>query len=150
MKTIIRRICEKEQEQVIIECTEITPEIRSLKEYAKGIGNSITGTIDGKMKKVPLEEILYLEVVDEKVFAYLTKEVLEVKGRLYEYEENLSGKGFVRISKSALLHLSKMKSIQPSLNRKFIAELSNGEQLVISRQYAKGLKSVLLKGEWNR
>lgn len=149
MKTIIRKISEKDKELVTIECVEVTQEIMNLKSYADGVGNSIAGTIDGKLVEASLGDILYFEAVDEKVFAYLEKNVIEVKGRLYEYESRLAEKGFVRISKSILLHLTKVENISPTLNRKFIAELSNGEQVIISRQYVKTLKEVLLGGKAN-
>lgn len=149
MKTIIREISDRENEQVTIECVEVTQEILNLKSYADGVGNRISGMIGGRLTDASLGDILYFEAVDEKVFAYLAKEVMEVKGRLYEYEERLSAKGFARISKSVLLHLNKVENIRPALNRKFIAELSNGEQVMISRQYVKPLKKILLGGKAN-
>ncbi len=149
LKTVISKISVKENEQVTIECVEVTQEIMNLKSYAEGVGNSIAGTIDGKMTEASLSDILYFEAVDESVFAYLEKDVMAVKGRLYEYEKRLSEKGFVRISKSILLHLNKVENIRPALNRKFIAELSNGEQVMISRQYVKPLKEVLFGGKAN-
>lgn len=149
MKTIIREISDRENEQVTIECVEVTQEILNLKSYAEGVGNRIAGMIGGRITDVSLSDILYFEAVDEKVFAYLEKDVMEVKGRLYEYEERLSEKGFARISKSVLLHLNKVENISPALNRKFIAELSNGEQVMISRQYVKPLKKILLGGKEN-
>lgn len=149
MKTIIRKISERDNEQVTIECVEVTQEILNLQAYSEGVGNSIAGMIDGKLTKVLLGDIMYFEAVDEKVFAYLKKEVMEVKGRLYEYENRLAEKGFVRISKSVLLHLRKVENIRPAFNRKFIAELSNGEQVMISRQYVKSMKEVLWGGKVN-
>lgn len=149
MKTIIRKISDKHDEQVTIDCVEVTQEIVNLKSYAEGVGNSIAGTIDGRLTEASLGDILYFEAVDEKVFAYLEKAVMEVRGRLYEYENRLSEKGFVRISKSILLHLNKVENLRPALDRKFIAELSNGEQVMISRQYVKTLKEVLLGGKAN-
>lgn len=149
MKTIIRKISNKDSELVTIDCVEITQEILNLKSYADGVGNSISGMIAGRHTEVLLSDIMYFEAVDEKVFAYLEKDVMEVKGRLYEYENRLAEKGFVRISKSVLLHLNKVENISPALNRKFIAELSNGEQVMISRQYIKPLKDVLLGGKVN-
>lgn len=149
MKTILKKISDKDKEQVTIECVEVTQEILTLQAYAEGVGSSISAVIDGRMANVSLGDILYFEAVDEKVFAYLAGEVAEVKGRLYEYESSLSQKGFVRISKSVLLHLKKVNSISPAPGRKFIAELCNGECVVISRQYIKYVKQILLGGKIN-
>lgn len=149
MKTVLEQASEKSEEQVTIRCVEVTQEIRNLQAYAEGVGNSITATVDGKTVNVPLRDILYFEAVDERVFVYLPRQVGEVKGRLYEYEDLLGEKGFVRVSKSVLLRLSAIGSIQPTLGRKFLAELEGGERVIISRQYIKTLREMLLGGNVN-
>ena len=53
---------------------------------------------------------------------------------------------FLRVSKSMLLNLMKIRSIQPALNGRLVAVLQSGEEAIISRSYVKALKSAL-KGE---
>lgn len=149
MKTVIHTIFDKADEQVTIDCCEVTQEILNLRNHAESVGGSITGVTDGKSVVLPLSAILYFEAVDERVFAYTESDVADVRGRLYEYEERLSDKGFVRVSKSVLVHLDKIRSIAPSPGRKFEAELCNGERVIISRQYAAHLKTILLGGKVN-
>lgn len=149
MKTVIHTIADKADEQVTIDCCEVTQEILNLRDHAESVGGSITGVTDGKSVVLPLSAILYFEAVDERVFAYTESDVADVRGRLYEYEERLSDKGFVRVSKSVLVHLGKIRSIAPSPGRKFEAELCNGERVIISRQYAAHLKRILLGGKVN-
>ena len=149
MKTVIHTIPDKAEEKVTIECCEVTQEIINLRDHAESVGGSISGITGGKSVILPLSDILYFEAVDEKVFAYTEGDVTDVRGRLYEYEERLSDKGFARISKSVLVHLSKIESIAQSPGRKFEAELCNGERVIISRQYAADLKKILLGGKVN-
>ena len=149
MKTVIRTTADKSDEKVTIDCCEVTQEIINLRDHAESIGSSISGISDGKSVVLPLSDILYFEAVDEKVFAYTENDVADVRGRLYEYEDRLAEKGCVRISKSVLVHLSKVRSISPSPGRKFEAELCNGERVIISRQYAAELKKILLGGKVN-
>lgn len=149
MKTVINQISEKADEMVTIDCCEITQEIVNLRDFAESVGDCISGMTEGKSVILPLSDILYFEAVDEKVFAYTKGDVADVRGRLYEYEERLSAKGFARISKSVLVHLNKIKSIAPSPGRKYEAELLNGERVIISRQYAADLKRILLGGKVN-
>ncbi len=149
MKTVIRTTADKSDEKVTIDCCEVTQEIINLRDHAESIGSSISGISDGKSVVLPLSDILYFEAVDEKVFAYTENDVADVRGRLYEYEDRLAEKGFVRISKSVLVHLSKVRSISPSPGRKFEAELCNGERVIISRQYAANIKKVLFGGKIN-
>ena len=149
MRTIIRNATDKSEEKVTIDCCEVTQEIINLRDHAESVGGNIAGTTDGKSVILPLSDILYFEAVDEKVFAYTESDVADVRGRLYEYEERLSDKGFARISKSVLVHIIKIKGIAPSPGRKFEAELCNGERVIISRQYAADLKKILLGGKVN-
>ena len=149
MKTVIRTTADKSDEKVTIDCCEVTQEIINLRDHAESIGSSISGISDGKSVVLPLSDILYFEAVDEKVFAYTENDVADVRGRLYEYEDRLAEKGFVRISKSVLVHLSKVRSISPSPGRKFEAELCNGERVIISRQYTANIKKVLFGDKIN-
>ena len=134
---------------VMIDCCEVTQEIINLRDHAESVGGSISGITNGKSIILPLSDILYFEAVDERVFVYTENDVADVRGRLYEYEERLTDKGFARVSKSVLVHIVKIKSIAPSPGRKFEAELCNGERVIISRQYANDLKRILLGGKVN-
>lgn len=149
MKTVINQISDKANEMVMIDCCEVTQEIINLRDHAESVGGSISGITNGKSIILPLSDILYFEAVDERVFVYTENDVADVRGRLYEYEERLTDKGFARVSKSVLVHIVKIKSIAPSPGRKFEAELCNGERVIISRQYANDLKRILLGGKVN-
>ena len=48
--------------------------------------------------------------------------------------------GFFRVSKSCLLQLKYMQSMKADLNRRIKVTLENGEQIMVSRQYAEELK----------
>jgi len=49
-------------------------------------------------------------------------------------------KDFMRISKSVIVNMSKIKALVPSLSGKAEAILKNKERVVISRQYFNALK----------
>lgn len=101
MKVIIRKILKREEEQVIIECAEITPEVRDIRAYALTKGTTLTGMAkENKLERFELQEAYYFEALDEKVFAYTKDKVYEIKSRLYEVEEAYAPYHFVRCSKS--------------------------------------------------
>lgn len=117
-------------------CNEIKKHIEAFEEKLDAIGNDKHYLIS------PLE-VLYFESVDNRTFLYTETQVLEIKKRLYELEEILSDKDFVRISKSQLVNINKIKLLKPELNRSITAEMINGEILFISRRYAKQIKTLL-------
>ena len=81
--------------------------------------------------------------MDNRGFIYTKDKVYETRQKLYELEELLKTKHFIRVSKSVLLNLMKVSSIKPALNSRFTAVLFSGEQVVISRKYVPELKKAL-------
>lgn len=147
MRVCIRKILKKEDEKVIIECMEITPEVEDIRAYAAGKGAEIWGTTDSRRtERFRLEDVYYFEALDEKLFAYTGEQVYEVKMRLYEAERAFERFHFVRCSKSVILNLLLLEGISPALNGRFFAHMKNGERLMISRQYAGEMKRIVMGG----
>lgn len=146
MKTEVLMVKEKKDEKVTIECVAITSEVQEILLYVQSKGREITGILDGTYTQLMLADIFYFEALDEHVFAYTKDNVYEIKNRLYEVEERYQEIYFLRISKSIVVNLRKIHTITPALNARYMANLKNGEQLIISRQYVKHLKEILLRG----
>lgn len=134
MRVTVRKIDNKEQEQVIIECVELTQEIKDIYTYAVSKGIELSGAENGHIIKIKLEEIYYFEAVDEKLFAYTQNRVFEIKLRLYEAERAYAPYHFIRCSKSVVLNLMQLKSISPALNGLFHQYNSNNYRQCYHRQ----------------
>lgn len=144
MRVSIRKVEKKEQEQVLLECVSMTKEFEDIRKYALMKGNQLTAYQDGKAYQIFLGDVLYFEAVSEHVFAYMEEEVYLIKKRLYEVEQEYSGQKFVRASKSMVVNLMQVESFRPALNGRFYARMKNGEDIIISRQYAKEVKQKLI------
>ena len=88
-------------------------------------------------------DVLYFESVDNRTFLYTEDAVMEVRQRLYELEMILSEKDFIRISKSQIVNINKIRALRPELNRTLLATMCNGEQLSVSRKYVKAIRNLL-------
>ena len=88
-------------------------------------------------------KIAYIEAVERITFVYTEESVYESKLKLYEMEERLCQSGFLRVSKSCLVHLKFIRSIKNDIERKLRLTLKNGEQIIVSRQYADEIKKSL-------
>lgn len=146
MQTKITRIERDKPEILEIRCHEISDEVREIVAFVKSRQGQLTGTADDRMYEIAVSDIFYIESVDNKTFIYCKNREYETKQKLYELEEMLRDKHFLRVSKSVLLNLMKVSSIKPSLNSRFTAVLFSGEQVIISRKYVPELKKAL-KGE---
>ena len=134
------------KEQVLIRCHAVTEEVREIAAFVKSRQGSLTGTKDSRQYEIAVSDIYYFESVDGKTFLYTKDQVYETSYRIYELESMLRPKNFLRVSKSMLLNLMKIRSIQSALNGRFAAVLLSGEEVIISRSYVKGLKAAL-RGE---
>lgn len=133
----------KEKLQVIIKCREIDDEIMRLKHHIEIFDKKIQAKKGDEWCFVNLLDVFYFESVDNRVFLYTKDDVMEIKQRLYELEIILSDKDFIRISKSQIININKVKSLRPEINRTILATMCNGEQLFISRKYVPAIRNLL-------
>ncbi len=146
MDVKIKQIGVGEQEFVLIYCHAVSEEVREIASFVRSRQGSLSGIQDDKQYEIPISELYYIESVDGKTFLYTKAQVYETPYRIYELENLLRSKRFLRVSKSMLVNLMKIRSIQPALNGRLNAVLQSGEEVIISRNYVKDLKSAL-KGE---
>lgn len=89
-----------------------------------------------------LGEIYMFRVEDKQVNVYTQNNSYVVKKALYQVEESLNG-DFVRISKTTIVNLKKIKRVAPSLRGMMFIELKNGLKDNISRKYLPDFKQAL-------
>lgn len=90
---------------------------------------------------VDADEIVYIEVSDNKVYAYTKLDTYEAKQKLYEVKEMLGGRSFAQINKSVIVNINCVKSIQAEFSGNYRIKLKNRkESLTISRKYFKEFK----------
>lgn len=133
----------KEKLQVVIKCRQIDDEIIRLKYHIEMFDQKLQAKKENEWCFVNLFDVLYFESVNNRTFLYTRDDVMEVKQRLYELEMILSDKDFIRISKSQIININKVKSLRPEINRTILATMCNGEQLFISRKYVSAIRSLL-------
>ena len=146
MNVLIEQVEKKSEELVLIRCQAVTDEVREIEAFVKSRQGSLTGVAEAKQYEIAVTEICYIESVDGRTFLYTGDQVYESAYRIYELEELLKPKHFLRISKPMLVNLMKIQSLQPAFNGRFLAILRSGEKVIISRNYVKALKAAL-KGE---
>ena len=87
---------------------------------------------------VDADEIVFVEVSDNKVYAYTKQDTYEAKQKLYEIKELLGGRSFAQINKSVIVNINCVKSIQAEFSGNYRLKLKNRkESLTISRKYFK-------------
>lgn len=137
------------EEKIDIHFTYMRPVIKQLIDTVKSERPTLSGRPadedmdDGEEIILDAKEIYYLDHVDRKLFAYTKDGVFRIMNTLANCEEMLWNYGFVRVSKSNLVNIYKIKQLKPDANMKVYASFDNGDRICINRSYNKSFKEYL-------
>ena len=129
--------------EVIIRAPHLNNDIERMVAMMRMIDMQIAVRKDNETYLLETEKILYIEAVDRRTFVYTNSENYESELKLYEIEQELTERDFLRISKNSIVNLRKIKSLKTDVNRKIRITLQNGEQIVVSRMYSDELRRKL-------
>lgn len=129
--------------KVSVTCRRLTPDVERILAALRMTDHQLTARKGDEIYLLDMARIVYIESVDRKCFVYTADEVYESEFRLYELEQRLEEYGFFRVSKSFLIRLQSIQSLKADINRRIRVTMTNGEQIIASRQYAEALKKRL-------
>ena len=134
-----------EEDEVTIKCKEINQTIKRVQQSISS-ANLIPKLIFYKNDTeyyLNINDILFFETSENSVEAHTEKEVYKIKYRLYELEEMLPN-NFVRVSKSTILNVNQIYSINRNLTSSSLIQFYKSyKQVYVSRNYNKILKQRL-------
>ena len=129
---------------------DINKETQDMIAYLEST-NVLMGREENESRLIKPEEVYYCEIVDRKCYAYLKEEVWRLEEGLAELTERYEMYGFVRISKSMVVNIHKVKQIEADLNMRMKLVLFNKETIVMNRNYRNDffqkLKSIRMEGK---
>lgn len=148
MKLIIEENPDQEETEIRIRCAMMTPELEELIALIRLHTFAIEGRREGEIFYLRPEDIFYFEAVDGRSFAYTKAEVYELTLSLHQLEADLANTNFLRVSRTVIVNVTKLRSVRSMLNGRMLATLENNEQIVINRSYVAALKTKLQQGRW--
>ena len=130
--------------KVIILTDEMTDEVNEIiRKLSENTPQMIAGFQDDLLKVLDQEEIFNLFTENGRVLARTRDGVYSLRTRMYELEERLDKKNFVRISNSEIINLKKVKAFDLSLSGTILVSLLNGTVTYVSRRYVPKIKQLL-------
>lgn len=145
MKYTIVQIHEGEDE-VILKYRSMTPEVERLCSLLEGQMPKLIGLKEKTQIVLNREELLYIESVDGRTFAYTQNDVLRMEHTLNQLEQILNDINFFRCSKSMILNIDKVRKLKSLPSNRIDATMENGEHILISRTYASDFRKRLKGG----
>jgi two-component system LytT family response regulator len=120
-----------------------TEELLRGETEAPSQNDRIVVKIGGKIKIIPIGQVLYLEASDDYV-KVVTNEGSFLKNKTMAfYEHHLSSKGFLRTHRSFIVNLQEITHIDPYEKENHLAILKGGAKIPVSKTgYAK-LRTIL-------
>jgi len=135
----IDRLGQGPKKETSSQLQEVLNQLKRQEEYI----NRIAVTSNGRITFIRVEEISCFEAERNSVRILAGKQSFEIRNSLTALEQRLDPKHFVRIHRSTIVHLCKVKEVQPWFNGFHVVVLENGRQLRMSRYQQDSLKRLM-------
>lgn len=130
-------------EEIIIKYKEMTGQIEGIVNYINQNEKKLIAFQDGQQISLPPQNVIYLESVDGVTYVYTSREVYRTNLSLAAVEAMYMKEGYFRCSKSMIINIYRIERLKSEPGNRIDARMDNGEHVVISRRYAKELRSIL-------
>jgi DNA-binding LytR/AlgR family response regulator len=143
MKVSVDISPEYREPYAVIHTARVTDEIQRIVDVL-GTGDTPITALQNEEDIIVLQpkDIFMVRVEDGDTIIYGARQKYRSRKRLYELADQL-GKQFMQISKTTLINLSYMDSIEPGFSGTLLLKLKNGNKDYVSRKYLPEFKKYL-------
>ena len=130
--------------RVIVITGKIDEEINALlRRLSEESPQMIAGFQEDTVRILDAEEIVSIYASNGKVYCRADSGTYTLRLRLYEAEERLDGKKFVRISNSEIINLHRVRGFDLSFTGTICVTMKDGSSTFVSRRYVSKIKQIL-------
>jgi two-component system LytT family response regulator len=97
----------------------------------------------GRIMFLRVEEIDWIEAADNYVCLHVGRESHLLRGTMASIEQRLDARKFLRIHRSTIVNLDRVKELAPLFHGDYAVRLRDGTELVLSRNYREKLQEPL-------
>ena len=97
----------------------------------------------GRVTLLPVEQIDWIQADDYYVQVHAGGRSHLLRQSLRELEAALDPQHFLRIHRSTLVNVARVKSLEPLFHSEYLVVLANGQRLKLSRSYRERLDALL-------
>lgn len=134
------------EDELVLNYKEMNSEVEAVIAFMEKRQKKLLGKVEGESVLFSPEDILYIEKVDEKTFAYTQEQVIQLDMSLTKLELLLEEECYFRCSKSMIVNVDKVEKLRSMPSNRIDVTMENGEHIVISRSYASDFRR-MLRGE---
>ena len=125
---------------------DVSSQLSALLGHLKGGGDRVERLVvktAGRISFLNVEEIDWFEAADTYVRMHVGRESHLVRGTMTALEATLDPKKFLRIHRSTIVNLQRVKELQPLFHGEYVVTLRNGTRLTSGRSYRAKLQPLL-------
>lgn len=113
--------------------------IRNLEVTSGGSMSELQRTISMKSGsewiRVRLDDISWIEAAGDYMCVHTQDGTHIIRKTLKQFEQELDPNLFPRVNRSAMINMSKLQKLTPNSNGEYMAQLSTGDSVKVSRKY---------------
>lgn len=132
--------------KVTVEAQSFSDDVQNLMKTIDNLDNHtdvVPLAVDDRVIMIQLDEIIAIEVYKNELTVYTQVKAYKLRGKLKEMYQRLNNGDFIQISKSAVINLNHLSSLEASFSGNMLAFMDNDEKLTVSRKYLTQLKESL-------
>lgn len=132
--------------KVTVEAQSFSGDVQNLMKTIDNLDNHtdvVPLAVDDRVVMIQLDEIIAIEVYKNELTVYTQIKAYKLRGKLKEMYQRLNNGDFIQISKSAVINLNHLSSLEASFSGNMLAFMDNDEKLTVSRKYLIQLKESL-------
>ena len=137
---------EFKETSITINAPELTKEIQNLLQYVSHINempNQIMASENNKIYFIDLARVICFFSKDKYNYVRVKEGTYKIKQKLYELEDSLRGKDFIRISNSCLIHINQVECFDTSVLGTILVRLKDGTQETVSKRRVAQIMKLL-------
>lgn len=113
--------------------------IRNLEVSSGGSMSELQRTVSMKSGsewiRVRLDDISWIEAAGDYMCVHTLEGTHIIRKTLKQFEQELDANLFPRVNRSAMINMSKLKKLTPNSNGEYLAHLTSGDSVKVSRKY---------------
>ncbi len=136
------------EDEIIIRCGRVDETIQKIQQFVQSLSNSKIAFYKKNQEfYFPLDNVLFFETEEERIYAHTTNDAYLIKYCLYELDEILP-QHFVRVAKSTIVNIMQVYSVTHSRTTSTLINfIDSHKHVYASRSYYKELRKRLDEGE---
>ena len=125
--------------------------IRNLEVSSGGSMSELQRTVSMKSGsewiRVRLDDISWIEAAGDYMCVHTLEGIHIIRKTLKQFEQELDPNLFPRVNRSAMINLNKLKRLTPNSNGEYLAQLTSGDSVKVSRKYKFKLEELRKNGD---